>query len=59
MERLQRFWVEYRATLIFVAVLAVAWLALKSPATSAGSAAEITDRIGQGQPVVLYFFSNT
>ncbi len=59
MERLKRIWVEYRATLIFVAVLAVAWLVLKSPATSVASAAEVTDQIGQGPPVVLYFFSNT
>ncbi|MFO7697186.1 MAG: hypothetical protein R6X16_08520 [Anaerolineae bacterium] len=59
MERLQRLWVEYRATLIFVAVLAVAWLFLKSPATAVASAEEVTGQIGQGQPVVLYFFSNT
>ena len=59
MQRLQRFWIEYRVTLIFVAVIAVAWLALKSPATALESAAEVTGQIGQGQPVVLYFFSNT
>jgi hypothetical protein len=59
MQRLQRFWVEYRVTLILVAVLAIAWLALRSPATALDSAADVTGQIGKGQPVVLYFFSNT
>ena len=59
MARLQRFWVEYRVTLIVVAVLAIAWFALRSPATVVGSAEEVTGHIGQGQPVTLYFFSNT
>ena len=59
MARLRGLWIEYRVTLIFVAVLAVAWLALRSPGTAVGSAAEVTGRVGQGQPVALYFFSNT
>jgi hypothetical protein len=59
MQRLRRFWQEYGVTLVFVAVLVVAWLALKSPATALESVTDVTGRIGQGQPVVLYFFSNT
>ena len=59
MARLKSLWVEYRVTLIFIAVVAIAWFALRSPATAVGSAEEVTAQIGTGQPVTLYFFSNT
>ncbi len=59
MERLRRLWIEYRVTLIFVAVLAIAWLVLRSPTTALASVEDVTGQIGKGQPIALYFFSNT
>ena len=59
MERLRRLWIEYRVTLIFVAVLAIAWLVLRSPTTALASVEDVTGQIGKDQPIALYFFSNT
>jgi len=59
MEAFSRLWSEYRSTIILVAVLATVWLALRSPSTAVDSPEDITAQIGQGEPVVLYLFSNT
>jgi hypothetical protein len=59
MDRLTMLWREYRLTVGFVAVLAIAYLFLRSPATPVEAVEDVTARLGQGQPVTVYFFSNT
>ncbi|MGI6368535.1 MAG: peroxiredoxin family protein [Anaerolineae bacterium] len=59
MERLRHIWLEYRFTILFVIVVGIAWLFLRSPMTPFGSANEVAEHVGQDRPVVLYFFSNT
>jgi hypothetical protein len=59
MGRLARLWRENRLTLIVVFALATGYFALRTPASAVASVAEVTERLGQGQPTVLYFFSNT
>lgn len=59
MDRLRTLWREYRLTVAFVAALGIVYLFLRSPGTPVASVEEVTAHLGQGQPVVLYFFSNT
>jgi hypothetical protein len=59
MERVARFFHENWLTLAVVAALAIGYFALRSQGADVASASEVTDRLGQGKPVVLYFFSNT
>jgi hypothetical protein len=45
---------------LFVAgALAVAFLALRTPAGAVGSAAEVDEILTNGQPTLLEFYSNT
>ncbi len=59
MERLARLWRENWMTLVVVLVLAMGFVVLRTPASAVASANEVTERLGQGKPTVLYFFSNT
>lgn len=45
--------------LLIVGALAVAFLALRTPASAVGSAAEVDAILTRGQPTLLEFYSNT
>jgi hypothetical protein len=59
MARLGRLWRENWLTLAVLAALAVGYLALRTPATALDSAEQLAERLAQGKPSVVYFFSNT
>ena len=48
-----------RGPLIVVAVVLVAWLFLRTPATPLESIASLDALLARGEPVVLEFFTNT
>lgn len=58
MGRLVAFWRANRLEIIVVAALAVAYLTLHSSQSAVGSSADLTARLRQGQPTVVYFYSN-
>ncbi len=59
MARLGRLWRENWMTLVALAALAVAYLVLRTPASDLDSPEQALERLRQGKPTVLYFFSNT
>lgn len=59
MSRLRALWRENRVTLVALVAIAAAYLALRTPASPVTSASEVTAMLGQGKPMVLYFFTNT
>lgn len=59
MRHLSRLWREERLTLIVVGVLLVAYLALRSSPTEVASVDEFISGLAQGDPTVVYFYSNT
>ncbi len=59
MDRLGRLWRENWLTLVVVVALAAGYLALRTPASAIASANEVAERLDQGKPTVLYFFTNT
>lgn len=58
-ERLLRLIRENWLTIVVVAGLAVGYMALRTSPTEIGSASEFLDSLSQGQPTVVYFYSNT
>jgi thioredoxin 1 len=54
-----RFLQEHWPTLAFLAVIAAAWLLLRTSSSGAGSVDEFDRVLGAGEPVVVEFFSNT
>ena len=58
MERLSRFWRENRITLIVVAALVVAFVALHSTPTEIGPTKTFLASLKQGQPSIAFFYSN-
>ncbi len=58
MEHVRRFVHENWLTLLVTAVLGVAWLILRTPATPLDSVAEFDARLRSGQPTLIEFYSN-
>jgi hypothetical protein len=59
MARLGRLWRENWLTLVVLAALAVGYAVLRTPASDLGSPEQVAERLSQGKPTVLYFYSNT
>ena len=58
MERVSRLWRENRITLVAVAVLILAYLALRSSPSEIGSTQAFLESLSSGEPTVAYFYSN-
>ena len=58
MERASRLWRENRITLVAVAVLILAYLALRSSPSEIGSTQAFLESLSSGEPTVAYFYSN-
>lgn len=58
MSRLNGFLREHWLTAVIVLVLAVAYFVLRSSPTQIGSVDEFVASLSQGQPTVVYFYSN-
>lgn len=58
MSRLSSFWREHWLTAVIVAGLAVAYFTLRSSPTQIASVDEFVASLSQGQPTVVYFYSN-
>ncbi len=50
---------DYWLLLLLLGVMAVAYLALRTPASPVASIAEVDAILGGGQPALVEFFSNT
>jgi hypothetical protein len=59
MTRLEAFWRENRMTIGVIALLAVAFLALRTTPSEIASLEALDAEIARGAPTVLYFYSNT
>ena len=58
-QKLLGIWRENRITIVIVAVLVAGYMFLRTSPSDIGSSAEFQDRLRQGQPTVVYFYSNT
>ncbi|HHX64629.1 MAG TPA: hypothetical protein GX702_07065 [Chloroflexi bacterium] len=58
MSGLAAFWRENRAIILFFAALAIAFVALRSSPSDIGSVDEFAEVLHQGQPSIVYFYSN-
>jgi len=59
MDKLLSFVQHNRSFLLFVGLLVVAFLFLRNRPTQMASLAELDALIGNGQPVIIEFYSNT
>ena len=58
-DRLAALWRENRVTLAVLALLAVAYLTLRSSPTDIASAESFVESVEDGTPSVVVFYSNT
>ncbi len=58
-QKLLGMWRENRITIVIIAVLVVGYIFLRTSPSEIGSVAEFQDRLRQGRPTVVYFYSNT
>jgi hypothetical protein len=58
-QKLFGIWRENRITIVIIAALVTGYIFLRTSPSEIGSVAEFQDRLRQGQPTVVYFYSNT
>lgn len=56
---LVRAWRENWLLVLILGGIILAFLALRTPASAVGSVAEVDDLLGDGQPTLIEFYSNT
>lgn len=59
MDKLFSFVAQNRGTLAFIGLLMAAFLLLRTRPTQVDSLAELEAMVGNGQPAILEFYSNT
>jgi len=59
MERIARLWRENWSTILLITGLIVAYLVLRTPQSDIASVEEFQQRLAQGRPTVVEFYSNT
>jgi hypothetical protein len=58
-QKLLGIWRENRITIVIIVALVAGYMFLRTSPSEIGSPAEFQDRLRQGQPTVVYFYSNT
>ena len=59
MERIARLWRENWSTILLITGLIAAYLVLRTPQSDIASVEEFQQRLAQGRPTLVEFYSNT